>query len=156
MSDWLLPQFLVACTHLYKPLCWLVGWFIRQSVGRLVGCWLLGASNLWQSALFMIQVPWISYAYCHLVLVFFWIRWCLVSDVSFLTYYSFWITEDAYCASISFSIFCCCGWHANIFYSEISGVHNKWHYLKLFKEINPQNKKNVISSCYTVKLSDLF
>ena len=29
--------FLVACTRLYKPLCWLVGWSVGLSVGRSVG-----------------------------------------------------------------------------------------------------------------------
>ena len=40
-------MFLVACTQLYKPLCWLVG----VSVGLSVRRWMLGARDLWQSAL---------------------------------------------------------------------------------------------------------
>jgi len=39
-------NFLVACTRLYKPLC--------RSVGPSVGKRLLGARDLWQSALFFI------------------------------------------------------------------------------------------------------
>ena len=56
--------FSVACTQLYKPLCWSVGVLVSWSVGLLVRqsvCrWLLGACNLWQSALFW-QKPSINF-----------------------------------------------------------------------------------------------
>ena len=54
------PSFLVACTRLYKPLCWsvgrLVGLSVGWSVGRSVGNWLLGARNIWRSALFIFEL----------------------------------------------------------------------------------------------------
>ena len=49
--------FLVACTRLYKPLCWLVGWLVGRSVA------VHDARNLWRSTLFFLCKSYILILY---------------------------------------------------------------------------------------------
>ena len=56
----------------------------------------------WRDAL--VQVPWISLAYCHPVLDYQWYLGCLIIDVSFPTQFLICMTEDAYRGVLLLSI----------------------------------------------------
>ena len=63
---------------------------------------------------YMIQVSWISSAYCCLALIHLLYLWCYIFCVTLLTQSSYYMTEGAFLISLSFSSYFCSSKHLSI------------------------------------------